>query len=108
MTASFESFTMVSVEVVLLSGTRLPLELDPSLKVSELLIRFGKTDNLSLSRELKLTIEETEIDSKHEVSNYAHQTFYAVMFLSWSKCSDKLKDMLRDARQPLQRALAAA
>ena len=62
----------------LLSGTRLPLELDHSLKVRELLIRLGKTDNLSLFHELKLTIKETEIDSKHEVSNYAHQTLYAV------------------------------
>ena len=66
------------------------------MKVIELLIQLENIDDPSLFHELKLIIKEIEIDCKHEVSNNAHQTLYAVRFLSWSKCSDKLKDILRD------------
>ena len=90
------------VEVVLLSGTRRLFELVPSLKVSELLIILGDIHKLSLFHELKLIFKGTEIDSKHEVSHYAHQTLHSVRFLSWSKCSDKLEDLLRDARRVME------
>ena len=96
MTASFESHTEVPVEVVLLCGTRRLFELVPTLKVRELLCRLGEIHKLSLFHELKLIFKGTEIDSKHEVSHYAHQTLNSVRFLSWSKCSDKLEDLLRD------------
>ena len=98
LTTSFEIYAKVPVEVVLLSETRLLFELDLSLKVSELLIQLENIDYPSLFHELKLILKEIEIDSKHDVSNYAHQTLYAVMFLSWNKCNDKLKDMLRDGK----------
>ena len=70
--------------------------MDPSLKVIELLIQLENIDDPSLFHELKLILKEIEFDSKHDVSYYAHQTLYAVMCLSWNKCNDKLKDMLRD------------
>jgi hypothetical protein len=96
LTASFGIYAKVPVEVVLLSETRLLFELDLSLKVSELFIQLENIDDPSLFHELKLILKEIEFDSKHDVSYYAHQTLYAVMFLSWDKCNDKLKVMLRD------------